>query len=414
MKIFRSFFSLIFLFLIVLLSSSFIAAEGEVCAASGSGCSVEDASKLPSSFTDEPITIDDLNIAEAHNDEQICVVYFYSEACAHCKNVKPFLEEIESKYGDQIHFNRLNVKSFDNFQLYNKFCGSNGYSGKEIPLIAIGNKFFVGEKEIRDNLEVEIEVLLESTTSELICPLTKSEQCYSNLNGTEKVVGQITLGAIFIAGIIDGINPCAFAVLLFLMTILFELSGSKKRILRIGISYITSFFLTNLAMGLLVYWFSDLVFGGSTLPLKFAAGVAMFAALINIKDFFWYGKGFSLKIPDGAKKIYKPLIMRASVPACVILGFLIAIFEAPCSASIYYAVIEMLRTKTTTLISAIPYLLIYNLMFILPLVILFAIVYEGKNLHVMENWRRHNRKWMKLAMGAILLLFSIAVFMNLI
>jgi cytochrome c biogenesis protein CcdA/thiol-disulfide isomerase/thioredoxin len=392
--------------LLILLSLFATAAEPEVCDINEGTCSV-----TPDEAHDTHTTVDD--IFAGHDEGDICVIYFYSETCGHCKNLKPFIDDIEEKY-PEIALARLEVRNYENFQLYNQFCTNQGYGGKEIPLIAIGNQYLVGEDQIRDGLEDAIETMINLDPSERVCPLTNSSVCFTEENGSEELVGKITMGAIFVAGLIDGINPCAFAVLILLMTVLFEINMTKRKIIKVGVSYIGAFVLTNILLGVAVYWFSDALFGGTTVTLKIAAGIALVAGLINIKDFFWYGKGVTLKIPENVKKIVKPLVKKASVPAVALLGAIIAFFEAPCSASIYYAVIEMLRSHTATIGTALPYILIYNLMFVMPLIILFFLVYTGKNVAQAERWRLSHRKWMKLAIGTILVLFALAVFFNLI
>lgn len=391
--------------LLFILPFAFAAEDSGFCDATTGTCEV-----APSDFNQSS---SDATIFQGHSPGEVCVVYFYSETCAHCKDLKPFIDAIEAKYPD-IALARLDVRQYENFQRYNQFCANKDYGGKEIPLIAIGSDYFVGEDEIKEKLEPAIQEMLLKDPSERICPLTNSSVCFSDMSGSEKLVGHITMGAIFVAGLIDGINPCAFAVLILLMTILFEIQMKKRRIIKVAMSYIGAFVLTNISLGVAVYWFSDALFGGTSITLKIAAGIALIAGLINIKDFFWYGKGITLKIPENAKKIVRPLVKKASVPAVALLGSIIAFFEAPCSASIYYAVIEMLRSRTTTLGAALPFILLYNLMFVIPLVVLFILVYTGKNIAHADRWRISHRKWMKLAIGTILVLFSIAVFFNLI
>lgn len=412
------------LFLVLMFFTSFfstgITAE-ETCSVDDESCETksEDDNIILFSASDAEDIVDEM--WEQHEEGQICVIYFYSEYCSHCQSLKPFIDNIEEKY-PEVALTKLNIDEMTNFEIYNYFCQERQYKGKEIPLVAIGNNYFVGETDIKNNLEAKIDQMLDS--DERVCPLAGVMSCHSDLNDSQPYVPGIgdegelvwykTVPAIVVSGLVDGVNPCAFAVLIFMMTILLEISGSKKRVFKIGLSYIIAFVLANITLGVIVYWFSDLVFKGSSIPLKFAAGIAIVAGIINIKDYFAYGKGFSLQIPKGTKKIIQKWINYASIPAAIVLGVILAILEAPCSASIYYAILEMLRNKTALLGQAMPYIILYNIMFILPLVFLFIIIYAGKKTGALERWRNSNKKMMKLVSGLVFLGLGLAIILGLI
>ena len=100
------------------------------------------------------------------NEEGICIIYFYGQECSKCAETKPFLEELEKKYQGQIHITKFEVyHNLENYQLYNKYCLIQSISLEQrgIPLVAIGNKFFMGATQIRDNqpiLNLDIVLLL--------------------------------------------------------------------------------------------------------------------------------------------------------------------------------------------------------------------------------------------------------------
>jgi cytochrome c biogenesis protein CcdA len=93
----------------------------------------------------------------------------------------------------------------------------------------------------------------------------------------------------------------------------------------------------------------------------------------------------SLGIPSSAKDYLLSLIHKASVPASVVLGASVAVLEAPCSIPIYLTVIEVLKGAGRTLGAVFPYILAYNLMFILPLVVLSFAVYRGYDAKIFEQ-----------------------------
>jgi cytochrome c biogenesis protein CcdA/thiol-disulfide isomerase/thioredoxin len=362
-------------------------------------------------------------IYNEHDEGKICIIFFMSKTCPHCHNIEPVIDNLAVKYDEQVSLTKIYVDDYEGFNLYNTYCDKNDYAGKKIPLVAIGDKYYIGETEIKNNLENKIQELMISP-QDRICPLAGIGSCSPQENNEDhqdlvggfskngELIWYKTIPAILISGLFDGINPCAFAVLIFMMTILLEISGSKKRVLKIALAYIFAFAVTNITLGMLVYWFSDLVFKGSQLPLLFAASIAILAGIINVKDYFFYGKGISLQIPKKTKKIVQKWMNYASVPASIILGIILAIFEAPCSASVYYAILEMLRNKTATLFQAFPYIILYNFVFILPLIVLFTLIYMGKNVNIMEKWREEHKKLMKLIIGLILIILGLSMFLG--
>lgn len=206
----------------------------------------------------------------------------------------------------------------------------------------------------------------------------------------------LTIPALIGGAAIDSVNPCAFAVLIFLVGYLLAI-GSPKLILRVGLVYITTVFIVYFLAGLGLLR-ALTVFGVAGIIYKVAAVILIFVGLINVKDFFWYGKGFTLAIPESKKPLIEKYVRKASVPAAIILGFLVSAFELPCTGGVYLAILGLLASRGTQL-SAVPYLLLYNFIFVLPLFIILGLVYFGVSAKQMEEWRNKNRKWLRLILG---------------
>ncbi|MDD5121312.1 MAG: GAP family protein [Patescibacteria group bacterium] len=201
------------------------------------------------------------------------------------------------------------------------------------------------------------------------------------------------------AAAIDSINPCAFAVLIFLLSYL-TLIGSPRRTFRIGLIYILTVFVVYFLAGLgILQIFTTFKIG--SLITKVAAGLLILMGLVNLKDFFWYGRGFTLAIPKSKKPIIEKYIHQASIPGAVILGFLVSAFELPCTGGIYLGVLCLLA-ESCSRGKGVLYLLLYNFVFILPLLLILLLVNFGLSSEKLEVWRQKNRHWMKLAAGLFL------------
>lgn len=216
----------------------------------------------------------------------------------------------------------------------------------------------------------------------------------------------ITIPIVIGAAAIDSINPCAFAVLIFLILYLMTVKN-KQRMLAIGLIYIFVVFLIYFLAGL-----GLLSFIQSIHMTKFfyfvTAGLSIVLGLINLKDVFWAGKGFTLAIPESKKPLLQKYIRKATVPAAVVLGVLVALFELPCTGGVYLAILSLLADKSGWL-QAVFYLLLYNLIFVLPLLVILFGVYFGLPPERVEAWRQENKKGMRLAIGLVLIALGAAM-----
>jgi len=221
-------------------------------------------------------------------------------------------------------------------------------------------------------------------------------------------MNDLTLSLIILGALGDSINPCAIAVLIFLVTFLISVKKRGKQVLTIGIIYVICVYLTYFIAGLGLL---SLVKGLeiTRLVYKISAIVVILAGLINIKEFLLEGKGFSLAIPSSKKPIIKKYIQRASIPAAIILGVLVSIFELPCTGGIYVAIIGLLAEKAT-LSHGRLYLLFYNLIFVLPLIIIVLIAYFGLSSETINAWRKRNQKLLRLIMGIVMIVLGVMMF----
>ena len=115
-----------------------------------------------------------------------------------------------------------------------------------------------------------------------------------------------TLTVVIGSAAIDSINPCAIGVLILMISVVLAGKQSVGRLLLLGSAYIGSIFFTYLVAGLgLVYVFSEIPIVLAEYLSIAVGALVIFAGLLEIKDFFWYGKGFSLHIPTKAAKKIK-------------------------------------------------------------------------------------------------------------
>ncbi len=213
----------------------------------------------------------------------------------------------------------------------------------------------------------------------------------------------LTIGMVIAAAAVDSINPCAISVMIFLLMFLTSL-GNKRRVLLVGIAYIVTVFLVYFiaGVGLLTFLQSTsmtrYVYYGAAL-LSIAIGV------INIKDYFFPGNKPTVAIPESRKPLIKKYIEKASIPAAVALGAMVSAFELPCTGGIYLAILSLLGDSMTAA-QGIPYLVLYNLIFVVPLIVILGIIYMGVSPEKANEWRLEKRSKLRLVVGLVMLLLG--------
>ncbi|HED03749.1 MAG TPA: hypothetical protein ENI60_03155 [Candidatus Fraserbacteria bacterium] len=198
-------------------------------------------------------------------------------------------------------------------------------------------------------------------------------------------------------GLLDGINPCAIAVLLFFIAFLFTLQRTRREMLAMGSVYIAAIYLTYFGIGLGL-WGAIVISGTPHLAAKVGAWLLIALGLVSAKDYFWYGRGITLSVPAIGHKAMHRWLGRATLPATAVAGFLVGLCTFPCSGGIYVAVLGLLASKSTYW-GGLGYLLLYNLMFVLPLIVLLLLVGNRRTVGQLSRWEAGHKRGVKLASG---------------
>lgn len=220
------------------------------------------------------------------------------------------------------------------------------------------------------------------------------------------------LPAVLVTGLIDSVNPCAFAVILLLIAFLFTLRQSRGRILKLGLVYIAMIFIVYFGIGLGIFRAVRL---SSDPHFVARAGSWLLIGLgvVNLIEFFFPRFPIKLHMPALAGERTQQLIQKATLPATIGAGFLVGLCTFPCSGGIYVSIITLLNAKTTYS-WGLAYLFLYNLVFVLPLLIILISLGNRMIAKRWASWEREHslkiRLWYGLVMvtmGAAMLLWVI-------
>ncbi len=210
------------------------------------------------------------------------------------------------------------------------------------------------------------------------------------------------------AGLIDSINPCAIGVLVFLLAYLVESNKTSLQILKHGLVYLLAVFLTYLLAGVfLLPIIQSLGNFSVNAYIAIAIIVAVFG-IIEIREFFKPGDSSILEIPSRYSqkiKLRKDKMLN-NYGFTFLMGAFVAIVELPCTGAVYLAILTLM-SQSGLVVSNIVMLIAYNLLFILPLVIILIVFYKGVSSERITTVVNKYKPYMRLATGILLLLLAL-------
>ena len=228
-------------------------------------------------------------------------------------------------------------------------------------------------------------------------------------------VTQCTIPKITALALADAVNPCAIAVLtMVLMAILIQNPDKRKKVLYGGLAFVSAVFIGYLFYGLVMIQFfktfAEFMRLNSTYIYEGLAILAMLIGALNIKDFFSYKPGgLATEMPIWMRPRVKKIINDiTSTKGAFIIGFLVTLFLLPCTIGPYIVASGILTELGT--IKAIPWLLYYNLVFVLPMLFIVGLVYLGfKKVDEVAGWKERNIKRLHLIAGILLFLVGVSL-----
>ena len=343
---------------------------------------------------------------------------FYRSDCPHCQALAPHIAALAAEY-PTLHVYQYETQNGANFSLFETFESAYGMKLLDtVPTVFIGNQYFVS-----DTAEPQIEAAVaqaiqhgatgpgDTLTGHGVptpTPTPGTKNSTSSQNGTVVTSqGSLPLPLFITTGIISGLNPCVFSVLIFLMGTI-ALTASRRRALAIGVAYIATVFFVFFLSALALVQFVRIV-GAQNLDLtKTVIGVFLLVVgIVSIKDFFWYNRWFSFKIPTFTKHSISTLGKTGSFLAIIGLGFVATIAALPCTLGPFTFFSANYLTSMTTMDYNL-YTALFALAFIIPMTIVFVAIYAIKvGTDRAEEWRMKSARYMRLVAGLLMVSFGL-------
>ena len=221
--------------------------------------------------------------------------------------------------------------------------------------------------------------------------------------------GKWLLPLVGVAALIDSINPCAFSILILTIAFLFSIGKFRSSILKIGGSYIFGIFVVYMLIGLGILQALH-IFNTPHFMAKVGATLLVALGAINLINEFFPSFPIKLRIPSAAHHKMAELMERSSVSMAFILGGLVGLCEFPCTGGPYLMILGLLHDQTTYF-TGISYLLLYNAIFVLPLIIILLISSNAALLEKVKNWQQKKRSLMRLGGGIAMIALGIIIFL---
>jgi len=328
------------------------------------------------------------------NKEGVSVYFFYGEGCPHCARVEPFIDDIQQTYGlnirrFEVYGNRSNMMLLDDyFEEYDVPISRRG-----VPAVFTSTSYIVGDVDILDGFKNLVLDSSRGVVQPVVASGITSKACDTGESGG---VDCLSLLTITVAALVDSVNPCSMAILFFLMAGLL-LFRKREKALKVGLAFILSVFVANLLFGFGIMTAVGITSFSSM--FKVAAGlIAVLTGVLLIKDCFFYGGGgFVLEVPRSLRPYLKHRLSKAffgktsSLVGVFLVGFLATSFEVPCTGGPYFYVLARMANEATRM-QTLPVLIYYNLIFVMPLILITALLYFG-SIHVEKarEWKDRNK-----------------------
>src|SRR3990167_7858131 len=237
-----------------------------------------------------------------------------------------------------------------------------------------------------------------------LSPARAASSATSSLIWNASGGGVWLLPLVLISSLLDSVHPCSFSILLITIAFLFGLQMTREKILQIGGVYIAGIFASYLLVGLgllkVLHLFNTPHFMG-----KLGASILIIFGLINLLNRFFPNMPIKLKMPSIVHGPMAKLLEKTSLAAAFGLGALVGICQFPCMGGPYLMVIGLLRDQVTY-IAGFGYLLLYNLILIVPLVLVLWFSADKSVVDKMQEWKRDNLPRVRLVAGIAMIILG--------
>ncbi|MBU3896309.1 MAG: GAP family protein [Nanoarchaeota archaeon] len=340
-----------------------------------------------------------LSITPVFAANDVDMYFFIVPGCPHCENLRDWISTIESNHPT---LNVIEVNGAQDQQMFKEFLSNYSVpinTWGQVPRVFIGNYTCLGDSPCIETLEEKI-------------TYCENNVCESPVAVEEK----IDLSKLIGLAVADSVSPCELAVMTLLLTVLFLKEPEKKyKVLLGGFAFALGIYLTYFTFGLAIIFgfksFVDLASFDKSFLYSLLAIFAIIIGLINFRDFLKPNDPMG-EVPKAWRPKMNDFIKKTtSVPGAFLVGIIVSLFLTPCTIGPYFVAGGILAGVPWS--SALPWLVLYDFIFILPMIILTFILYFGlSGVEKATEWRNKKAKYLHLLSAIILIGLGISMLMG--
>ncbi len=359
-------------------------------------------------------------------NDKLTIHFFGSSTCGECHELKTeVVQPLIDTYGDSldVKFHDTNIDSDMNLLLdFEKSFGIIEGSAQEV---FFPDTFLLGYDDILKNFEPMLKTFINERSKWDTSRFPTFDSTVAENKDVDRVllkekVESFSFWAIVGLGIIDGVNPCAIATMIFLISFLAANKRSRHDILVIGIAYTASVFVTYTLIGVVTFEFLTVIkqTGIVSIIVKWIAVLlAGSVGVFSFIDAFRFNKTrdtkqLTLQLPNSIKKQIHKVIngnmkQRNLVAGTIITGILVTLLETFCTGQTYLPAIQAMVRSSDQRIEGLARLLFYNFLFVLPLLLVMIATYFGLTWNELAKRTQKNMVFLKVLLGAVMTLLAL-------
>jgi cytochrome c biogenesis protein CcdA len=353
---------------------------------------------------------------------KMTIHFFGSSTCGECLEIKEaLLTPLVQRNADKLELKTYDLDDTATLKVLSPMEKAYGVTAPSPQELFLPDTALLGYKAIMASAETLIQERLRDPAR--WTPRRPAGDTAKEADLLRERVAQFTFLGVTAAGMVDGINPCAIATIIFLISFLATQKRSRREILAIGMAFTATVYLTYLMLGVGAFRVLTLLEGYRIVSevirwsaVAFAGGVSLYTFRDAIV-FARTGKTQDIKVqlPKALKlqihKIISGNISRTSlVFGAIVTGFLVTLLEAVCTGQVYLPTIILMTRNAGLKLQGWLYLVYYNVLFVLPLLIIMVMAYYGLKWSDLSKATQKHMVLIKILLGVVLA--GLAVFLG--
>ncbi|MDD5678404.1 MAG: hypothetical protein PHW60_10505 [Kiritimatiellae bacterium] len=352
--------------------------------------------------------------------EPLKIDYFFEPGCRECKIISDtILPALSNAFNGKYLLNYRDVGIMTNYAVLARCQETTGLIKNEPVYFAIGEHLlFSGLVEIQSDFLAAVDKALH----ERIIDPEKNNRPIDLPALVKQRFQRLTLLGVLLAGLVDGINPCAISTLIFLVSVLVIAGFRHSQLIAVGAAYCLASFITYTAIGFglfhCIHSLEGLPFVRRGLELTMA-GILIALACLSFNDAWKYHlsrdpNSITIKLPRRIKLIMNSMMRlfsttRHALFAAFVIGILVTLLETVCTGQVYVPTLVLIIKSGASPFLGLIYLLLYNLMFILPLVVVFGLILYGIKVQHLIDWSRQQVVKSKVIMACLFIALALVL-----